>query len=289
MQFQIDPRVGVGLRHPHIHALLSSDVPLTWLEIHTENWLTDTGILAERLSDIRARYELSMHGVGMSLGSSDAPDQQHLAKVKRLVERSAPCLISEHLAWSSVDGQHANDLLPLVFDEATLAHLVRNIDIVQQALGRQILVENISSYGRFQASTMPEWEFVRAVVEQADCGLLLDINNVHVNAVNHGFDAHTYLQAMPWQRVAEIHLAGYEEWQHLLIDTHGRVVQPPVWDLFRTWLPQCPATARILIEWDQDVPALDVLLHEAHLASQIVCASRDAADVHQELRPQRYA
>lgn len=286
MQFQIEARVGVGLRHPHIHALLTNDVPLSWLEIHTENWLAESGMLAERLAEIRARYALSLHGVGMSLGSSDALDKQHLHQLRRLVERCSPCLISEHLAWSSVDGQHANDLLPLVFDAATVQHLVRKIDTVQQTLGRQILVENISSYCRFPASTMPEWEFVRTVVEQADCGLLLDINNVYVNSVNHGFDANTYLQAMPWERVAEIHLAGYEEWQHILIDTHGRVVQPPVWELFRTWLPSCPATARILIEWDQDVPALEVLLHEAQLASQIV---RESGRANEGVRQPIYA
>lgn len=289
MQFQIDSRVGIGLRHPHIHALLTTDVNLSWLEIHSENWLSDSGLLAERLAEIRSRYALSLHGVGLSLGSADALDISHLNKLKRLVERSSPCLISEHLAWSSVDGQHGNDLLPLIFDQSTIAHLVRKIDTVQQALGRQILVENIVSYCRFQESTMPEWEFVRSVVEQADCGLLLDINNVHVNAVNHGFDAYDFLQAMPWERVAEIHLAGYEEWRHLLIDTHGRPVQPPVWELFRSWLPQCPTAARILIEWDQDVPALEVLLNEAQLASQIVRLSTLNSDQCARTRQEVYA
>lgn len=271
-----DQRVSIGLRTAHTAALLNDAHGLSWLEIHTENWLTESGPIAERLADIRARFDLSLHGVGLSLGSADALDQNHLQQLKRLAERCQPILISEHLSWGAIDGRHSNDLLPLPFNQPTLQLLVQRIDRVQQTLGRQILVENLSSYCTFAESTMPEWEFVRTVVERADCGLLLDFNNVHVNAVNHHFHASDYFAAMPWGRVGEVHLAGYEQWGDVLVDTHGYPVQPPVWQLFERYQHHLPADARILIEWDTDVPELTTLLAEVDKARVILSTPKVA-------------
>lgn len=266
----IHPRVGIGLRAPHIDELLAQRPPLGWLEVHSENWMTDAGPLAERLMAIRAAYPLSLHGVGLSLGSADGLDHGHLAKLKRLVERTQPILVSEHIGWGAYGGRHSNDLLPLPYNEATLQLLVERIDTVQQVLGRRLLVENLTSYCTFRESTLPEWLFVRDLVERADCGLLLDLNNVYVNAVNHGFDPTTYLDAMPWSRVAEVHLAGYDQDDGALIDTHGRPVQPPVWALYQEALDHLPPQARVLIEWDTDLPPLAVLLAEAAQASSLL-------------------
>lgn len=278
----MDQRVSIGLRTAHIAALLDDPHGLSWLEIHNENWLTETGPIAERLAEIRSHFDLSLHGVGMSLGSADRLDQTHLQQLKRLVERCRPILVSEHLSWGAIDGRHSNDLLPLPFNQATLQLLVQRIDMVQQILGRQILVENLSSYCTFAESTMPEWVFVREVVERADCGLLLDINNLYVNAINHDFKAEEYLAAMPWGRVGEVHLAGYEQWGDVLVDTHGYPVQTPVWLLFEQHQHLLPAAARILIEWDTDVPDLTILLAEVAKARALLSTEQAAIHVMQE-------
>jgi uncharacterized protein (UPF0276 family) len=278
----MDQRVSIGLRTAHIAALLDNPHGLSWLEIHNENWLTETGPIAERLAEIRSHFDLSLHGVGMSLGSADRLDHTHLQQLKRLVERCHPILVSEHLSWGAIDGRHSNDLLPLPFNQPTLQLLVQRIDMVQQTLGRQILVENLSSYCTFAESTMPEWVFVREVVERADCGLLLDINNLYVNAINHDFKAEEYLAAMPWGRVGEVHLAGYEQWGDVLVDTHGYPVQTPVWRLFEQHQHLLPAAARILIEWDTDVPDLTILLAEVAKARALLSTEQAAIHVMQE-------
>lgn len=267
----LDARIGIGLRAPHIDEVLTTRPPLGWLEVHSENWMTDEGPIAERLQQIRAAYPLSLHGVGLSLGSADGLDRSHLHKLARRVERTRPVLVSEHLSWGRRGHQHSNDLLPLPYNAAAISVLVRHIDQVQQTLGRQILVENISSYCTFTESTLTEWAFVRSVVERADCGLLLDLNNLYVNACNHGFHTEDYLDAMPWERVAEIHLAGFEfDDNEILIDTHGQAVQAPVWALYNAALPHLPATTRTLIEWDTALPPLTQLLAEAHKADRLL-------------------
>lgn len=237
--------------------------------MHSENWLAETGPIAEPMADIRRRFDISLHGVGLSLGSADGLDMVHLRRLKALIDRCNPILASEHLCWGRVGGKHSNDLLPMPHDRPNARLFIERIDQVQQFLGRSILVENVSSYCTFSASTMPEWEFVSEVVERAHGGLLLDINNVYVNAANHGFDAFTYLGAMPWDRVKEGHLAGYDSWGDVPIDTHGWPVQIPVWDLFDRFSKLLSDGARVLIEWDADLPALDVLLAEAVKASRI--------------------
>jgi uncharacterized protein (UPF0276 family) len=191
-----DARAGIGLRTPHYAELLERNPPLAFLEVHSENYFCDGGAPLAWLERFRARYPLSFHGVGLSLGSADPLDEPHLARLGSLVRRFEPALVSEHLCWSSYAGRHANDLLPLPFTRESLDHVVRRVDAVQERLGRRILVENVSSYLQFPASTMAEWEFVAEVARRSGCGLLLDVNNIWVNAVNHGFEPHRYLEAI---------------------------------------------------------------------------------------------
>lgn len=266
----INPRVGLGLRAPHLEACLAGEAGVAWLEVHSENWFAEAGPIADRLAAIRQQYDLSLHGVGLSLGSREPLDRQHLRRLRALVERCNPVLVSEHLSWGASHGRHSNDLLPLPYSLDNVRLLAERIDEVQQLLGRTILVENVSSYCTFASSTMPEWVFVNEIVERARCGLLLDINNVYVNASNHGFDAGEYLAAMPWRQVEEIHLAGYESFNNVLIDTHGAPVQAPVWDLFASFANRLTPGARVLIERDADLPALAVLRAEAGRASRIL-------------------
>jgi hypothetical protein len=205
----------------------------------------------------------------MSLGSTDPLDREHLAKLARLIARIEPVLVSEHLCWSSVGGRHFNDLLPLPYTEEALAHVCDRVDTVQEALGRELLVENVSSYLEFAASVIPEWEFVAAVARRTGCRLLLDVNNIHVNAVNHGFDADAYVAAIPADAVAEIHLAGFDASGPCLIDTHGAPVAPEVWALYRRTIGRIGARPT-LIEWDTDIPSFAVLQHEAATAQAML-------------------
>jgi uncharacterized protein (UPF0276 family) len=212
---------------------------------------------------------VSLHGVGMSLGSADALDTGHLRRLKRLVDRIEPALISEHLCWGRVDGRHLNDLLPLPFSDEALAVCCDRIDAVQRALRRPLLVENVSAYLRFSADSMTEWDFVAAVAQRTGCKLLFDVNNVYVNAVNHDFDPRRFLSAIPGDAVAEIHLAGFDASGPCLIDTHGARVAPPVWELYRATIERF-GPKPTLLEWDTDLPALEVLLDEAKTAQGIL-------------------
>lgn len=257
--------VGIGLRAPHYAQILRRRPPLAFLEVHSENFFAAGGQPLAWLERFRGEYALSLHGVGLSLGSADPLDERHLANLESLVGRFEPMLVSEHLCWSSYGGRHANDLLPLPYTEECLAHVVARIDAVQERLGRALLVENVSSYLQFPGSTIPEWEFVAEVARRSGCGVLLDVNNIWVNAVNHGFDARRYLEAIEPATVGEIHLAGFEESGEMLIDTHGERVSDDVWALFGA------AVARFgnrptLVEWDTDIPPLEVLLEEADKA-----------------------
>ena len=267
----IAPAAGIGLRAPHYREMLARRPSLAFLEIHSENYFGAGGPPHHYLEQLRRDYPLSLHGVGLSLGSSDPLDPTHLAKLKRLAERYQPSLISDHLCWTSVDGTHAHDLLPLPFTRAMARHVARRILAAQDTLGRRLLVENASSYVAFAESDMSEWEFVNEVVAEADCLLLLDVNNVYVNAVNHGFDARDYLAAMPAARVAEIHLAGFDTdaRAQCLVDTHGKPVHAPVWALYRETVRRI-GPRPTLIEWDADIPPLDMLLDEAAKANTIL-------------------
>lgn len=260
---------GIGLRAPHYAEIARRKPRLSFLEVHSENFFGAGGAPLAWLERFRADYPLSLHGVGLSLGSTDPLDPLHLAKLRALAQRFEPALVSEHLCWGAAGGRHANDLLPLPYTEEALAHVVARIGETQDRLGRRILVENVSSYLEFEDSTIPEWAFVAEVARASGCGLLLDVNNIHVNAVNHGFDARAYLEAIPAAVVGEIHLAGYEDAGGVLIDTHGARVSPPVWSLYEAALERFGARPT-LVEWDTDIPALDVLLGEAAAATALL-------------------
>ena len=265
---------GIGLRTPHVRQVRDERPAVPWLEVHSENYYADGGPALAALVRIRADYPLSLHGVGMSLGSTDPLDRTHLGKLARLIARTEPALVSEHLCWSGVGGRALNDLLPLPYTEEALAHVCARVAEVQDFLGRELLVENVSSYLAFADATIPEWEFVAAVTRRTGCKLLCDVNNIHVNAVNHGFDADAYLAALPRDAVAEIHLAGFEATDTCLIDTHGAPVAPEVWALYRRAIARF-GPVPTLIEWDTDIPPLATLLAEAATAQRIL-ETRDA-------------
>jgi len=267
---------GIGLRARHHLQVLEQSSAAAWFEAHSENYFADGGSQVECLSRIRERYPLSLHGVGLSLGSTDPLNRQHLANLRRVVERFAPALVSEHLSWSSVNGAFANDLLPLPYTEEALRHVSERIAQTQDSLGRQILVENVSSYLEYGCSALREWEFVAGVAAESGCGILLDLNNIYVAAQNHGFSCDDYLRGIPTEAVQEFHLAGHTRidlaGRSLLIDTHGAPVCDAVWDLYRT------ATQRFgdvptLIEWDTDIPELEVLQAEARKADALRAAA----------------
>jgi len=261
----VRPSAGIGLRAAHYAQLLERRPALSLLEVHSENFFGAGGASLAWLERFRGLYPLSFHGVGLSLGSSEAVDAVHLAKLASLVKRFQPALVSEHACWSSSAGRHSNDLLPLPYTEEALANFAAHVDAVQEKLGRRILIENVSSYMRFAHSTIPEWEFVSEVVRRTGCGLLLDVNNIWVNSRNHGFDPAQYLAAIDPACVEEVHLAGFESQGALLIDTHSRPVTNDVWALYRGAIDRIGPRPTI-IEWDADIPELDVLLAEADKA-----------------------
>jgi uncharacterized protein (UPF0276 family) len=265
---------GIGLRAPHVGGVLGDRPAVAWFEVHSENYYGDGGPPLAALDRVRADYPLALHGVGMSLGSTDPLDRSHVAKLRRLIARVEPALVSEHLCWSGVGGRCLNDLLPLPYTEEALDHVCTRIGELQDALGREVAIENVSSYLAFADATIPEWEFVSAVVRRTGCRLLLDVNNVWVNAVNFGFDADVYIAAMPAPAVAEIHLAGFEAGESCLIDTHGAPVAPEVWALYARTIARI-GPRPTLIEWDTQIPAFTVLEREAATAQSIMEA-RDA-------------
>jgi uncharacterized protein (UPF0276 family) len=259
---------GLGLRAPHHREVMTNTPQVAWFEVHTENYFADGGPQIDCLSRIRERYPISLHGVGLSLGSTDELDRAHLRKVRRAVERFSPVRVSEHLSWSSVDGRFANDLLPLPYTEEALRHVSARIRQTQDALGRQLLIENVSSYLEFKHSTLTEWDFIAGVARESGCAILLDLNNIYVSAHNHGFSSHDYLQGIPEQVVHEFHLAGHTRVGDLLIDTHGAPVCDDVWALYATALRRF-GDVPALIEWDTDIPEFAVLQAEAQKADAL--------------------
>ena len=256
---------GLGLRTPHYEAVLNEPHAIDWLEIITENYLVPGGKPLHYLERIRRRFPLVMHGVSLSIGSTDPIDLDYLAQVRALARRIEPHWISDHLCWTGIEGRNLHDLLPLPYTEEALASVVERVGQVQDALGRQILLENVSSYLTYRASDMSEWEFLREVAERADCAILLDINNIYVSSVNHGFDPLAYLQAIPPDRVRQFHLAGHSDMDGHLIDTHDHPIVKPVWDLY------CAAVTRFgavptMIERDDNIPELGELVAELQIA-----------------------
>jgi len=275
---QIPPRAGVCLKPEHYADILGSRPDIGWFEIHAENYMGDGGPPHHFLSAIRERYPISLHGVGLSIGSDGPLDASHLSRLKTLIERYRPGLFSEHLAWSSHEGTYLNDLLPVPYNAETLARVAEHIDQVQQSLGQRMLLENPSTYLRFAESTMSEIDFLAGLVARTGCGLLLDVNNVQVSAANHGFDPVAYLEAFPVEHVGEFHLAGYdaktdEADKPLLIDTHDRPVLADVWSLYRLAVGRA-GPRPTLIEWDANVPAWAELFAEAGKAEHIMTERR---------------
>jgi len=263
------PSAGIGLRAPHYREILESPPDIGWLEVHSENYFGRGGQPLHYLERMRERYPLSLHGVGLSLGSADGLRHSHLVQLKALADRFEPMLVSDHLCWGAIGARHLNDLLPLPYTDEALDLVCANVFQAQDFLCRQILVENVSSYLQFSASRIPEGEFIAEVARRTGCGLLLDVNNIYVSAVNHGFDPLRYLDAIPASAVHEIHLAGFDSNGICLIDTHGKPVAGPVWNLYGEALSRV-GPVHTLIEWDTDVPPLAVLLNEARNAQDIL-------------------
>jgi hypothetical protein len=277
-QAAIPARAGVGLKPEHYRDILEGNPDIGWFEVHPENYMGAGGPPHHFLKQIRERYPLSLHGVGLSIGGAQPLDAVHLERLRSLILRYEPGLFSEHLAWSTHEGGYFNDLLPLPYTEETLAHVARHVDQTQTFLGRQMLIENPSTYVRFVESEMSEIEFLDALVRRTGCGLLLDVNNVWVSAANHQYSASAYIDAFPIGHVQEIHLAGYAEkadgeGEPLLIDTHDRAVLDEVWQLYERAIKRSGAMPT-LIEWDADIPAWPVLFDEARRAERIMQARR---------------
>jgi len=267
----IPAQAGIGLRFPHHRTVLETHPAVPWFEVHTENYFGG-GTSLDCLEQIRNDYPLSLHGVGLSLGSAGPLDPRHLQRIRELARRIEPALISEHLSFSLIEGIFLPDLLPLPMTEEALYQIGEHILQVQEALGRQILVENPSSYMRYRHSVIPEWEFLAALVQRTGCALLCDVNNIYVCAHNHGWDAHTYLSALPVNAVREIHLAGHSErtlsgGRQILIDDHASEVCEAVWALYRQAIARFGAVPT-LIEWDNNIPALEVLEAQAARAGR---------------------
>jgi uncharacterized protein (UPF0276 family) len=260
------PRTGIGFRAPHFAEIVAARPAVGFLEVHAENYMGG-GPSLRQLERLRCDWPISLHGVGLSLGSACGLDDEHLQRLVALVERSEPGLISEHLAWSvTADGMYLNDLLPLPYTEESLAIVATNITSLQDLLRRQILIENPSAYLRFAQSTVPEAAFLGELVRRTDCGLLFDVNNVYVTCQNIGGDPRAWIEALPVEAVQELHLAGHcvnnADAVSILIDDHGSTVAPPVWDLYESTIRRFPHAAT-LIEWDSNLPSLSVLLAEA--------------------------
>lgn len=272
---QPSPGFGLGLRTVHYGDFLAEPQHVDWLEIISDNYMVPGGKPMRMLDAIRERYPMAMHGVAMSIGSIDGPDQNYLRQLKQLADRVQPLWVSDHLCWTGVHGRHLHDLMPLPYTEEALALVVRHVRQVQDVLHRRLVLENVSSYVHFAQSQMSEWEFVSAVCEQADCLLLLDVNNIYVSSVNHGFDAMAYLNSMPLDRVQQIHLAGHSDHGDHIVDTHDHPVADPVWNLYAHACRRFGAVAT-MIERDDHIPPLPELVSELDHARAI------AAEVWQE-------
>jgi len=269
----IPARAGIGLRAQHYQEIVSTVPDVGWFEVHSENYFGAGGKPLYYLQMISERYPISLHGVGLSIGSCDPLNKDHLNKLKNLIQRFNPGLVSEHLSWGSLNGRYVNDLLPIPYTHEALQHMINRVAEIQDYLQRQILIENVSSYLEFNCSDINEWEFLTELASQSGCGILLDINNVYVNSRNHGINAIDYIEAVPIDYVQEIHLAGHTVKQfddgEILIDTHNQRICQEVWSLYQTAAYRFQAVP-VLIEWDADIPELKVLLDEAMKADRIL-------------------
>ncbi len=257
------------MRSQHYQEILNNKPDVYWFEALTENYFGEGGLPLYYLGGIRDNYPVTLHGVGMSLGSATPLDPDYLVKLKRLADRFEPVYISDHFAWVSVNNKYLHDLLPLPYTKEALACIADHVIQAQDYLNRRLLIENPASYLSFNYSEMSEWEFIGELINKTDCELLIDVNNIYVSANNHGFSTTEYIDAIPPERVKEIHLAGYEDHDTYLFDTHGYRVHPPVWELYRTALERF-GPVPTLIEWDTDIPEFKVLREEAALANALL-------------------
>jgi len=259
---------GAGLRTEHYEDVLAGGTSVEsvdWFEVVTENFMDTGGRPLAVLEQVRRDFPVALHGVGLSIGSVDPLNDDYLDRLAALVKRIEPARVTDHLCWTGVDGRPLFDLLPVPYTEEALAHIVNRIGTVQEKLGRRILLENASTYVEYRCSQMPEWEFLARLAEQADCGVLLDVNNVYVSSFNHGFDAEAYIDAIPVDRVGQFHLAGFTDRGSYLFDTHSAPVCEDVWALYRRAVRRF-GSGSTLVEWDEDVPAFDRLVQEVDRA-----------------------
>ena len=272
------PGFGLGLRTAHYEQFVADRPELDWIEILTENYLVDGGRPLEWLDRIRADYPMVMHGVSLSIGGTDPLDRDYLRRVKELAARVQPLWISDHLCWTGVAGNNLHDLLPLPYTEEAVRHVVARVEAVQHFLGRRILLENVSSYVAYRDSALTEWEFLSAIAQDADCLILLDVNNIYVSAYNHGFDPDAFLTGIPAERVQQIHLAGHSNCGDYIIDTHDAPVIDPVWALYERAIRRLGPVAT-MIERDDQIPPLADLVVEVDRARRAADTAlrRDAA------------
>ena len=259
---------GIGLRNEHFTEFLAGTVPVDWVEAISENFFLEGGRPRAVLEAVRRDKPVVLHGVSLSIGGPDALDKTHLKRLRELADWVQPAWVSDHMCWGTHRGRYLHDLLPLPFTEESLQHVVERVGQVQEALGRQILLENVSSYLTFSASTLTEWDFLAEVARRADCGILLDVNNIYVSARNHGFDAEAYLKGIPVDRVGQFHLAGHRDEGTHLLDTHDSPVTDKVWALYEDALRRFGPVST-LIEWDEHVPPLERLLEESTHAREV--------------------
>ena len=275
---------GLGLRPKHYDEIISTLPRVDWFEVISENFMVPGGRPLHVLDQVRSHYPVAMHGVSLSIGSVDRLNLDYLRKLKDLAVRCEPMWISDHLCWTSVGGHNTHDLLPLPYTDEAVEHVAERVSRIQDFLGRRILLENVSTYLELNHSRMPEWEFLNAVVERADCEILLDVNNIFVSAHNHGFSARQYLEAVPPARVRQFHLAGHTDRGAFLHDTHDHPICDGVWDLF-TAAVQRFGNVTTLIEWDDHIPPLDQLIDEAQRARQVAAAALQNADANARRNP----
>ncbi len=262
---------GIGLRTVHYEQILATKPPVDWFEIISENYMDSQGKPRYVLEQIAERYPIVMHGVSLSIGSTDPLNFDYLTRLKQLADTVNAGWISDHVCWTGVAGRNTHDLLPLPYNEQSLKHVVERIRIVQDVLERPLVLENPSSYVTFADSTLSEWEFISRMAEDADCGLLLDVNNVYVSSVNHDFDPYDYLQSFPHDRVVQFHLAGHTNCGTHCIDTHDGPVIDPVWQLYNR-AHELTGGVSTLLEWDANIPPLPVVHHEVLKAKQFIAS-----------------
>lgn len=271
---------GVGLRSPRINEILTELPEIPWFELLADNHLVEGGLIPLQLDSICKHYPVTFHSVGLSLGSVDQLDLNYLGKLKKLMRRHGIKWLSEHCCFTSIDGFHSHDLLPVPYSEESLDHMVQRIIQVQEFLGEQMLIENVSSYMRYAESTLDEVEFISEVAKRSDCLLLVDVNNIYVNHINQGVDLNDYIARLPYDRIREVHLAGFDDRGDYVLDAHNNPVAEPVWKLFEQLIQHIPDVAT-LIEWDNDIPTLQRLIEESVKADLIKdkynCKGKDYA------------